>query len=150
MTSFHFRLEKVLGWRRTQLELEEARFRRQSAALEELDRQRARLQASIICTEAEIRSWAPLTGGDLAALDGFRLRVRKEEKALAARRSAAEQKLEIQRKTMLEARRRYRLLERLSERRLVEWQAARDIELEQLASESHLAALARRSACAPI
>ena len=46
---------------------------------------------------------------------------------------------------MLEARR-YRLLERLKERRLEEWEAAFARELEDLAADSHLAALARRHA----
>jgi hypothetical protein len=45
---------------------------------------------------------------------------------------------------MLEARRRYRLLERLQERQLHEWQLLSSRELEQLAAESHLAGLARR------
>jgi hypothetical protein len=45
---------------------------------------------------------------------------------------------------MLEARRRLRLLERLKDRRMAEWRAARDKELEELASESYLAKWQRR------
>ena len=40
---------------------------------------------------------------------------------------------------MLEARRHCRLLERLKERRLAEWKAACDHEMDELASESYLA-----------
>jgi hypothetical protein len=40
---------------------------------------------------------------------------------------------------MLEARRRSRLLDRLRERRLEEWEATRDKELDEIASESYLA-----------
>jgi hypothetical protein len=45
---------------------------------------------------------------------------------------------------MLEARRRFRLLERLKERRHEDWRLARDRELEELASESYLARWAGR------
>ena len=88
MTPFRFRLEKVLTWRRMQLELEEIKFRQVSAAVVELDRARAALEN--------------------------------------------------------EARRHCRLLERLKERRLEEWEAAFARELEDLAADSHLAALAPR------
>jgi hypothetical protein len=47
---------------------------------------------------------------------------------------------------MLEARRRCRLLERLKERRLTEWTAGRDHELEEIAAESYLARWSRRQA----
>jgi hypothetical protein len=40
---------------------------------------------------------------------------------------------------MLEARRHFRLLERLKQRRLEDWRLAGDKELEELASESYLA-----------
>ena len=43
------------------------------------------------------------------------------------------------RSAMLEARRRFRLLERLKQRRLEDWRLAGDKELEELASESYLA-----------
>jgi hypothetical protein len=37
MTRFHFPLQRVLDWRRTQLEIEEAKFRQATAALAALD-----------------------------------------------------------------------------------------------------------------
>ena len=48
-------------------------------------------------------------------------------------------KLAEQQKIMLEACRRSRLLERLKERRLVEWRGACDREVDELAAESFLA-----------
>ena len=45
MKSFHFPLEKALEWRRVELELEEAQFKRQSAELAEFDRRRAEIEA---------------------------------------------------------------------------------------------------------
>jgi hypothetical protein len=139
MTAFRFRLQKVLDWRHTQLELEEARYRQQAAALAEIDRVRAELAAEAIHTETAVRSWNPVTERDLAALGEFRLNVRARDAELTARRAECEKQLALRQAAMLEARRRYRLLERLKERGLEAWTAERDRELEQLASEAFLA-----------
>ena len=139
MINFRFKLARVLAWRQTQLEVEEAKFKQQTAALAELDRARAELEAAGIRAESEVRRWDPLNGGDLAALSGFRLHVRAREDQLAARRAERQKVVDAQQSAMLEARRRCRLLERLKERQLTEWQSARDRELEALALESFLA-----------
>ena len=46
MKSFQFPLEKALELRRTQLELEEAKHKRQLAAVAAIDRRRAEVDAS--------------------------------------------------------------------------------------------------------
>jgi flagellar export protein FliJ len=135
MTRFRFRLERVLAWRGTQLELAEAAFQRQTAAVAELDRARAALDAAGIRTEMAVRRWEQVTGSDLAALDAFRADLHRRQAAVDAQRSAAREQLEARRAEMLEARRRCRLLERLKERRLAEWNAEADREIEQLAGE---------------
>lgn len=139
MNAFQFPLQKVLDWRRTQLELEEARFKQQLAAMAALDRERAGWEAAAIKAEIQVRDWNPLAGGDLAALGSFRVNVRDREKEIDVRRAACRKSLDEQQIAMLEARRRCRLLERLRERRLREWQSAGDRELEQMAAESFLA-----------
>ena len=146
MSPFRFRLEKVLAWRRTQVDLEEARFKQQMAAVKQLDRSRAELEAEGILAEVEVRAWEPLAGADLAALAGFRLHVRTQEKVIAARRAEAEKELDTRKNALLEARRRWQLIGRLKERHLANWQAACDRELEDAAAESHLTAVARRRA----
>ncbi len=139
MKSFHFRLEKVLEWRRTQLELEENNFRKQVAALAELDRQAAEIEAAGQRSEAIVRTWNPVAGGELEALDRFRLHVKARELEMEIPRGEARRRLAAQQEVMLEARRRLRLLEKLRARRVAEWQAACDKELEEMASESFLA-----------
>jgi flagellar export protein FliJ len=146
MTSFRFRLEKVLDWRRQQLEVEEAAFKQQTAAIAEMDGVCAALEAAGIRAELEVPTWSPLAGNDLAALADFRLHTRRQEQEIARLRAEAQKKLEARQATLLEARRSCRLLERLRERRLAEWQTACDRELEELAAESYLAGLARRRA----
>jgi hypothetical protein len=144
MKSFRFPLDKALDWRRTQLELEEAQYKRQLASLAVLDRQRAEVEASGIQAEIQVREWHPISAGDLTALGSYRLRVKAQESEIARRRYEAAQKLAEQQKRMLEARRRCRLLERLKERRLTEWTAERDRELEEIAAESYTARWNRR------
>jgi len=145
MTSFRFRLQKVLEWRRTELELEEIQYRRQVAALAELDRQRAELEQSGRTAEHLVRTWNPLAGGELEALGDFRLSVRHKQQQMVAPRDECHKQLERQQGLMLEARRRLRLLERLKERQMAEWRGARDKELEELASESYLAKWRRQA-----
>ena len=139
MTRFHFQLQKVLDWRRTQLELEEARFRQAAEAVAAVDRARAELEAAAVKTEVEVRRWDRVGGCDLHALGDYRLHVHAREQALAARRVECSRQAAAQETVMLEARRRCRLLERLRERRLAEWRTAQDRELDALASECYLA-----------
>jgi len=145
MTAFHFRLEKVLALRRTQLELEDARLKRQIAMVAELDRTRAQLEATAIQSEEEVRGWSPLPGQALAALANFHAYTRHRADELTAQRRQAVGQLQAQQLVLLEARRRCRLLERLEQRKRAEWQAAAASEVEQLAAESYLAGLVRRS-----
>ncbi len=87
MTPFRFRLEQVLDWRRTQLELAEERFQRQNAAVAELDRARAALEAAGIRAEMAIRQWDAVTGSDLAALGAFRRDLRRRRNELDSQRA---------------------------------------------------------------
>lgn len=144
MKAFQFPLERVLNWRRVQLELEESKLKQMYAALARLDSQRAGWEAAVIRAELEVREWPSLAGRDLSALAGFRLHVKEQEQALETRRLECRKSIEVEQRLLLEARRRCRLLELLRERRWAEWQADSDREIEQLASESHLAGLARR------
>ena len=141
MKAFRFSLEKVLAWRRTQLELEQVRHRQRLAEVAALDRARAELEAAGIQAEVQVRALPIVSGSDLAALGEFRRAVRARENQIAPRRAQAAQAAETQLLHVLEAQRRVRLLEKLRDRKLVEWKAEETRELEALASES---ALARR------
>jgi hypothetical protein len=116
------------------------------AALAAIDRASAEMEASGATAEVEVRRWDRLSGGDLEALGRFRLLVQARQKQIAAQRLECLREVAVRKTAMLEARRRCRLIERLKERRLVEWTSARDRELEAVASESFLARWARRRA----
>jgi hypothetical protein len=146
MTTFKFPLQRALGWRRTQLELAEARVEQQLAALAALDQARAELSAMGQRTEVEVRQFSPLGGGDLSALGTFRLAIKARGRDLAAKRVECQKELAARQAVLVECRRRCRLLERLKERRWAEWQSAAEKELDELAADSYLAQWARRRA----
>ena len=148
MNAFRFPLEKVLDWRRSELDLAELKFQRLTAAVAAVDHALAELETAGIRAEILVRDWSPVCGRDLAALGSFRTNVRKKNAELAARRVECEARLAAGRGEMLEARRRLRLLERLRDRRFEDWRLARDKELEELAAESYLARWTRRPAAA--
>jgi hypothetical protein len=139
MKAFHFPLKRVLALRRTQLELEEARYKQQTDELAALDRSRAEIEAAGIRAEAQVREWNPVAGHELSALGAFRLHVKAQEANLALKRMECARKLAEQQRVMIEAQRRCRLLERLEERRRAEWRSLRDQEIEELAAESYRA-----------
>ena len=144
MNAFRFPLQKVLEWRRTQLDLEESRLQQRIAAAAELDRARAELTAQGIRAEADLRSWRMVDGRDLGALDEFHLRVQSRGREIDGRRARCREELQAQQVRLLEARRRSRLLERLRDRRWAEWQAAQSREIEETSAESYLARWNRR------
>jgi hypothetical protein len=146
MKAFQFPLQKALDWRRTQLELAEARVQQQLAALAELDRTRAELAAARQRTELQVRQLSSIEGRDLMALGSFRQAAQARDRVLATRRLECQKELALRQTAMLETRRRYRLLERLKERRWTEWQSAAGKELDELAADSYLAQWARRQA----
>jgi hypothetical protein len=144
MPGFRFPLDRVLEWRQTQLEIEELRFKRETAGLADIDRRRAECEASGIQAELQVRAWKQVTGRDLEALGSFRLRVKEDQAALALEREAQMKKVAAQQAAMLEARRRCRLLERLKEQRAEEWRTEENRALEAAASETYLAQWSRR------
>jgi len=65
--------------------------------------------------------------------------VRQREAEIERDRERGRKVLAEREAAMMEARRRFRLLEKLKERRLAEWQKVQERELDQIASESFLA-----------
>src|SRR5689334_1283328 len=129
VTGFAFSLQKILDWRRTQLDLEEAKLRQAMEGVAAVDRAHAELEAAAVKAEFEIRSRDTVAGRDLHALGDYRTHVHSQEQVLAARRAECARQAAAQQGAMLEARRRCRLLERLRERRLAQWKEEQGREL---------------------
>jgi flagellar export protein FliJ len=118
---FGFRLERVLGWRRTQLDLEEAHLKTMHAALAALDRERAELEQGRAEAGRNLICRSHVDGTDLLFLAGYRVAIDLQCERLTARRREEESAIVAQQQKLLEARRRCRLLENLRERQLEEW-----------------------------
>jgi flagellar export protein FliJ len=122
MKNFRFRLDQVLRWRRTELDLEEGRLKQLHAAVAALDLERAALESARDDAGRSLFSQAAIYGADLQLLASYRDAVRRQSARLVQNRTAREAELAAQKEKLLESRRRFRLLEKLKERKLTEWQ----------------------------
>ena len=139
MKPFCFRLEKVLAWRRTELELEQYKMRLLCVELEEIEQSRARLTAERMVAQREILRARRIDGADLNAHASRLVYLDGRERALLSRRCEQEQRIAEAHKRLLEAQRRLRLLEKLKAGRHAQWRTELNREIEAFAAESHLA-----------
>ena len=152
MTTFAFRLERVLRWRQAQLELEQFALSRLAAECTRWDQTLAKFESSRAEAEARILSSNTVTGEEFAALDTYRKSLQQQKHLALERRQEARRKMEEQRGRILFARRQCRLLEKLRQVRRKDWEEAVNREFEALAAETYLArwaALAKPRTTAP-
>lgn len=139
MTRFVFRLETVLAWRKTQLDGEELSLRQLLAGRAELEQSMAALDREGRTEEERILRSSSIPAADLWALGSYRRGLQQRVGALLRRREECERRIAAQQTRVAEARRRFRLLERLRERRLAEWQYQEQREREDFAADAFLA-----------
>jgi len=140
MAAFKFRLARVLGWYRKQGQLEEDRLRACLAEMARADAHLAQLLESRRKVERDVVDARFVNAPDLAALDGYRERSRRDEQALHDTRARIKLRAEEHRTRLMALRTRIRLLEKLSERRLAEHLTEEERELEELAADAFRAA----------
>jgi flagellar export protein FliJ len=138
VTRFQFRLQPVLDWRAAQLEVEEMRLRQLLELRARLDRAIADTEAARLAEEGRVRG-GPVTGAELWALAAWQDAARESAARLAGERRKQDSEIAAQREHIAAARRRCRLLERLRERRLAEWNSENQRRLEEFAAEAYLA-----------
>jgi hypothetical protein len=68
MKAFRVRLERVLSWRRTELDLEESRLKQMHAAVVALDRERTELESARDDAGRSLLARAAVYGADLQLL----------------------------------------------------------------------------------
>ena len=139
MRNFRFSLERVLSWRRTELQAEEARLAALFAERSRLDTARAEIRAARDGAGNRLLQAEAVDGIELESLEGYRRRMEKELIAMDRRRAQSAEAILKQRATVVDAHRRVRLLEKLKDRHLGEWRLDWQRENENLASESFLA-----------
>lgn len=139
MTTFKFRLESVLRWRQSKLEMEQFALSRLAAERARWDQVLAELETSRAHADRLVLSSESVHGRELQAMVRYKELVGKQKQMALNRRSECDRKIEQQRERLLQARRDFRLLEKLRQVRRAEWEAAVDRDFEALAAESYLA-----------
>ena len=139
MKPFCFRLEKVLAWRRTELEIEQYKVRLLCVELEAIEQSRARLTAERVVAHHEILRARRIDGADLNAHAARLVYFDGQDRTLLHRRTEQEQLIAEAHKRLLEAQRRLRLLEKLRASRHAQWRTELNREIENFAAEAHLA-----------
>ncbi len=139
MKRFAFPLERVLALRRQQLQVEESKLETILADRRLLVRQRLEIQERVRISAAEVLSKLIVETIELQALQGFRAFSTARETALGTQIADCDTRAAEQRIRISEVRRSQKLIEKLRERHLTQWQAAFQKELEEQAAESFLA-----------
>jgi flagellar export protein FliJ len=143
VTQFRFSLERVLELRRLQLQAEEEKVARLQQQLEGIDQRTSAIASTELKSEWALRKMPAVAAPDLHTLSDFQARVRKVQAALAVEKQRVTKEIQAQRARLLNARREFRVIEKLKERRFKVWQYQADREIEGLAADAHNSKLIR-------
>jgi len=115
------------------------KFQQMCADLRQIVRQRKRLDAEYAHSDSRLRSTETILAEDLGNLDNFRRHVRKQAESLDQAGRQCEKRVEAQRARVVEARRKFELLDHLKRQKQEAWRLESLKEEETLASELFLA-----------
>jgi flagellar export protein FliJ len=130
MKNFNFRLDRVLDWRRTEMEMEETRLKQLRAAQAAIEQEKTMLESARDSAVRTLLGQPSVYGAELQLLSGYNAAVKLLFARLDEKQRASEHAAAAQQQKLLEARRRLRLLENLRERRLAEWKYETERQLE--------------------
>ena len=139
MKSFQFPLQRVFEWRGLQMRSEEERLAGMQHQLATLVHRETALTAAEVKSSLGLMQQAAISGSDLQSLAAYQLRMKAERAALKLSRVQCEHQILEQRKTLLKARRNFRVLEKLRENRMKEWVYLYDRETENMAADAYIA-----------
>ena len=136
MTTFNFRLQRVLDFRRTQFQVVESECQRAAAKLHAIQAQQASLASQKAQTKKLFSGLPDVAGRDLLPLPAWFKWTETASSHLVQMERAADQELQKRREALVAAQRKVRLLEKLRDNKKAQWQVEADRELEQLAADS--------------
>jgi flagellar export protein FliJ len=136
---FTFSLEKVLAWRRVQVQVAEAELERLHAELRAAEASRQALGEEGTRVEQEFLHSQSATAPEFTGLAGFRQSLLEQDARLNQLCGLIAQRISAQTSAVTAKRRDLRLLEKLKEQRLHSWNEEFNKETSQLAEESYLA-----------
>jgi hypothetical protein len=136
---FEFPLSRVISWRQTLEQVEEARLQNIYAELRAIESSTAALAAERSRSEHAVLGAASVTGFELATLDAFRRFAADEHRRLEQRRAECVKRIAAQAQVVAHKRRDVRLLEHLRGARLKIWKRDLDRETDRHAEDAYLA-----------
>ena len=139
MKRFAFPLDRVLALRRQQVQIEQMKLERILTEFRRIEREIEEVRERARTAEEEVLNKRVLETVELESLYAFRLWSSKQSALLAEQLGEWDKRAVDQRISISEARQGHRLVEKLRERRLSEWEAGFEKELEEQAAESFLA-----------
>jgi hypothetical protein len=149
MKRFQFPLEQVLRYRQLQMESEHAKLEQLVAKTLAIDQLEANLARQRLEADDDLRRrterGSAIDPTDVGAMNGFRAYCRQMAQTLAARRAELEHQIAIQRRELLEARKRYEVLNRFRGHSADRWSFEFAKEQNSLAEENYLARWHRRT-----
>jgi hypothetical protein len=136
MTPFRFRLEHVLGLRRTQFQIAEAECRQAEARLRAIQAQHTALAAMKSETRNSVVRLPIVAGRILEPLTYWFHWTETEAHRLTKLEQALTLELKKFRGILVDAHRKVRLLEKLRDTSQAEWQVRFDREIEEIAADA--------------
>ena len=143
MKKFTFPLDRVLVWRRLELDREQATLQRLQSECNAIAARETAVRRQRVDSERQISNDRYIDSIFLSTLPQWQNATRLALVSLAAKLVAADQKVVQQQARFYEAKRRVELLERLREKRLDAWKAELSLEEEAFAAEAFLARTVR-------
>lgn len=142
MKRFHFPLERVLGFRKLQRDIERAHLERALGEVRRIEEIGEEIRRESDATARDLVSrppGEPLDGTQLRGLDDYRRYLKRVAAEVDTHRGRAEIAAGNQRLKLIEAERRLKVLEHLETRSRDAWTAQMNKEIEEFAGEAFLA-----------
>jgi hypothetical protein len=142
---FDFPLSRVMDWRKTVAQTEEAKLQNLYAELRAVELKEAALKAERESCEKAVRAVSSVTGRELGELDSFRRFAVAEHTRLEKQRAECMKRIGAQAQVVALKRRDVRLLEHLRETRLKSWTRELNRKIDMHAEEAYLSRWNRES-----
>jgi septal ring factor EnvC (AmiA/AmiB activator) len=139
MKKFAFPLDRALNWRRLQSERERAELEKLAGEGQAIAGREKRMRSERAEQEHGLAHGLYLDSAYVATLPRWQQQVKQSLAEIAAEQRAADARVAAQREKFQETERAVRLLERLRERRLANWEMELAKEEETFAAEAYLA-----------
>jgi flagellar biosynthesis chaperone FliJ len=146
---FQFSYERLMDWRDRRAEQERLELQRLRQTGADLVQRRAELVSEMKSARSTLALGSALSGADLRQAAAFVTALQAQERAVQIQQTACAQAIEAQLQRCIEADRDYKLLGKVRDKRLAEWQVEYNKESEQAAEEAWQAGRTRAMSTGP-